>query len=83
MSTRIERWGMELAEAVRREHEQTQELEKTKAEIDQIIGKIRSVPAGVLYDRTSELPLVRPYTPSVGVEDPAVTARLELPEWSY
>lgn len=59
--TRLERLGMSLAELIRREHDLGVELEDTKKEIDQTIDEIRSAPSGILYESTSEQPLVRPY----------------------
>jgi hypothetical protein len=78
--TRIERWGMELAENIRREEELTQELDKVRAEIDETLAKIKNAPAGALHESTSEVTLVRPFIPSVAAEDPGETVRLLRPE---
>jgi hypothetical protein len=77
--TRIERWGMELAENIRREEELTQELDKVRAEIDETLAKIKNAPVGALHESTSEVTLVRPFIPSVGAEDPGETVRLLRP----
>ncbi len=67
---RLERIGMRLAESLRRESELISELRDVQVEKDRLVAEIQSLPPGELYESTEEQPLVRPFVPTVGVEDP-------------
>jgi len=66
MTTNMERWGLALAVALRRESDQTKMLAETTAQVNELIDKIQSEPNGTLYGAgTGEQTTVIRTTPNV------------------
>jgi hypothetical protein len=66
--------GARLVMLIRRQRDQEQELERTKAEVDTLLADIYAMDPGALYQSTGEIPVVSssPVSPAA-----AVTERFE------